>query len=361
MTTQHRIALLGAGIGAQHFNSYLALPDDFAVKIVCDADPDRGQALADQADGATAVTSIDAAIADDDIDVVDICLPPFLHGEVTAKALAAGKHVICEKPVCGSLAEYDRLADQAEASGRLLLPVFQYRYSVGIQKLAHLVATGIAGRPLVAALETHWNRAAAYYDNPWRGRIATELGGAVASHAIHMHDLLTTCLGPVARVFAHTDTRVNDIETEDCAAISLTMANGALVTHSITLGSADELSRMRFCFAELTVQNAGDAPYDPGAEPWRFLPRGDRNPAELDAALARFKPGPTGFDALFADIATALADPGGVTATGFVAAGRQSIELASAIYYSTASHQEVILPIGPDHPAHTGWHQPTGP
>ena len=116
-----------------------------------------------------------------------------------------------------------------------------------------MIAAEVTGKPLIASIETHWNRLPAYYQVPWRGRKATELGGAIISHAIHAHDLLTFTLGPVRRVFARLATRVNPIETEDCAAIVLEMACGALVTSSVTLGAAEELSKFRFCFADLTA------------------------------------------------------------------------------------------------------------
>ena len=166
----HRVAILGGGIGGAHLAGYLTVPERFSVGVICDADEQRARALAENAPGAVVIASIDDTIGRDDIDVIDICLPPFLHGEVAAKALAAGKHVICEKPVCGSLAEYDRLAAQATAAGRLLLPVFQYRYSVALQKLAHLIAADVAGRPLVGALETHWNRPVATTTIPGAAR-----------------------------------------------------------------------------------------------------------------------------------------------------------------------------------------------
>jgi predicted dehydrogenase len=109
---------------------------------------------------------------------------------------------------------------------------------------------------------------------PWRGRKATELGGAMLGHAIHAHDLLTFTLGQVRRVFAKVATRVNPIETEDCAAICLEMESGALVTSSVTLGAAEELSKLRFCFAELTAESPGVPPYRPAEGDWRFVARG---------------------------------------------------------------------------------------
>jgi predicted dehydrogenase len=56
---------------------------------------------------------------------------------------------------------------------------------------------------------------------PWRGTWAGEAGGAILGHAIHAHDLLCRYFGPVAQVQARLATRVNEIETEDCAAVSM--------------------------------------------------------------------------------------------------------------------------------------------
>src|SRR5262249_27344241 len=107
----------------------------------------------------------------------------------------------------------------------------------------------------------------------------------VASHAIHAHDMLTQALGPVASVSARLATLVNPIETEDCAAIILEMTCGALVTSSATLGSAREITRLRFCFAELTAESAL-APYAPGDEPWTFTARRPERQAAIDAIVA---------------------------------------------------------------------------
>jgi predicted dehydrogenase len=130
--------------------------------------------------------SIAEVLADPEVQIVDICLPPSMHVPVACDALAAGKHVIVEKPIAGSVAEADRLAAAAVASGRQVFPVFQYRYGRAFDQLAALDAAGHLGAPRVASLETHWNRKADYYAVPWRGTWAHEMGGAVLSHAIHM-------------------------------------------------------------------------------------------------------------------------------------------------------------------------------
>jgi predicted dehydrogenase len=136
------------------------------------------------------------------------------------------------------------------------------------------------------------------------------------------------------------------------------MASGALVTLSVTLGSAEELTRFRFCFEHLTAENEGKSPYNPGAEPWRFIPRGQRTAAEIDAALQDLQPGPERFAGLFKALAPALDGTAPLPVT--LTEARESLSLASAIYYSAATGQAVDLPLAADHPTYRGWLPWTG-
>jgi predicted dehydrogenase len=352
MTRRYRTAIIGAGIGAQHLDGFLAHPELFEVAVVCDLDRERARGLAAKAPGCGVSDSFDEVLAMADVDVVDICLPPSLHGEAILAALAAGKHVVCEKPLVGSLAEVDEVEQAARAARRMLLPVFQFRFGNGLGKLRRLIDLGLAGTPFVATLETHWNRTAAYYAVAWRGRRASELGGAVLGHAIHAHDLLTVALGPVRRVSARIASRVNPIETEDCAAILFEMASGALVTSSVTLGAAREMSRLRFCFSELTAES-GLEPYRPASEPWTFAARDPAQQATIDGALAAWEPHEEGFARLFALIHRAL--EGSAPPPVTVADARASLELVTAIYHASATGGTVELPLGTDHPGYRGW------
>ncbi len=151
-----------------------------------------------------------------DIEIVDICTPPTLHFPQVMAALAAGKQVICEKPLVGSLAEIDQLAiAEAKTAGRVM-PIFQYRYGNGLQKAKRIIDLGLAGKPYLGTVETAWLRKAAYYSGPWRGRWATELGGVLMGHAIHPHDMFCYLMGPLKSLFGRVATRVNPIEVEDC-------------------------------------------------------------------------------------------------------------------------------------------------
>jgi predicted dehydrogenase len=196
---------------------------------------------------------------DDQIDLVDICLPPHLHAEISIAALDAGKHVICEKPIARSIAE---AGCDRRRRGAIRRPLLSRCSSIPfwpgpLPRWMPWLPKGLTGPPVVASLETHWNRDGDYYAVPWRGTWAGEAGGAILGHAIHAHDLLCRYFGAVASVQAQLGTLVNRIETEDCAAISMRFENGALATSSVTLGAARDETRLRFVFRDLTA-TSGD-------------------------------------------------------------------------------------------------------
>ncbi len=351
MPEPRRVAVLGAGIGSAHVAGFLALPERFVVHAICDRDTARAAPPAEQA-GCLVVADIDAVLSEPAVEIVDICLPPRLPLPVCLAALDAGKHVICEKPLTGSLAEADRISERAAATGRQVFPVFQYRYGPGAAQLRALLEAGLAGKPLVGALEIHWNRPASYYDVDWRGTWAGEQGGAILGHAIHLHDWLTMALGPVESVFAELDTRVNAIEVEDCAALAIRMASGALVTSSVTLGAADDTSRLRLCFEGFTAES-GSLPYAPADGAWRFTARAPFDQAAIDRVLSRVPPQLSGFAGLFEAVADALDGSPGREVT--LRDGRRSLEFVTAVYASARLGRRETLPLAADHPLYASW------
>jgi predicted dehydrogenase len=347
------VGVVGCGIGRAHVAGYRSHPDKFQVVALCDIDEKALAAVGDEFSIARRTRSIDDLLRMEDVDIVDICTPPALHVAQTLAALAAGKEVVCEKPLAGSLAEIDRIiAAEAEAAGRVM-PVFQYRYGNGLQKAKRIIELGIAGKPYLATVETAWRRTAEYYQTPWRGRLATELGGVLLTHAIHSHDLLTYLMGPVASVFARAATRVNPVEVEDCAVASLVMRSGALVSLAATLGSHKEISRLRLCFEHVTFESS-QKPYAPGDEPWQIIPASPGAADRITDALAGHRCVPPRFEGLMDAYYAALTIGGALPVT--LADARQSLELVTALYHSTATRAVVHLPIAPDHPRYNGWH-----
>ena len=352
------VAIAGCGVGRSHVaQGYARYPDKFRVLALCDVDAGRLAAVGDEFGIARRTAAFDQLLRMGDIDIVEICTPPHLHVVQMLAALAAGKEVVCEKPLAGSLGEIDRVIAVEKAAPGRVMPVFQYRFGNGLQKAKRIIDAGVAGLPYLATVETSWKRSADYYATPWRGRWQTELGGVLLSHAIHAHDLLTYLLGQPASVFARTATRVNPIETEDCAVASLVMKSGALVSLAATLGSEREITRLRLCFEHVSFESGG-TPYAPGDDPWAIIPAsldGERRVADI---LAGYRPVKNRFEGLLGAYHAALVT--GSPLPIALADARLATELATALYHSAAIGGAVTLPIGPDHPSYAGWHSIPG-
>jgi predicted dehydrogenase len=346
----HRVAVVGLGIGQMHVWSLRRMKDRFTVAAVCDVDPAKADAAAERT-GADVVTFAEL-LERDDIGIVDLCTPPALHLAQATAALEAGKDVVCEKPLVASLADLDELARVEAATGRSVMPIFQYRFGNGLQKVRSLVDAGLAGRAYTSTVEVAWRRRADYYAVPWRGRWATELGGVLLSQAIHALDMLTYIAGPPSRVFCRVTTRVNDIEVEDCATVSLLMADGSLATVSATLGSPQEVSRHRFHFERFSAES-GTSAYESSADPWDITPDDPEAEAAITAVLSGWTERPEGWWGQlerYADTRDA-----GTTPPVTLADARASLELITALYASARSGTDVELPIPADHPLYAGW------
>ena len=248
MTRTLSVGIVGCGVGRAHINSYRTLPGQFNVRAVCDIDTDKLNQVSEEFGIRQVTTNYLDLCRSQDLDIIDICTPPYQHYQQILDVLSSGKHVICEKPLVSSLKEVDDLRTAEIESGKRVMPILQYRYGHGLQKLKFLVDQGVAGNLYIATVEMAWRRRSDYYAAPWRGKWATELGGTLLNHSIHHLDMLTYIAGPVRNVFARTASLINPIEVEDCGTLSLGMANGSLATLSATLGSAREISRHRFLF-----------------------------------------------------------------------------------------------------------------
>ena len=347
-----RVAVIGCGVGRNHIGrGYRRHPDKFCVQALCDVDAARLQAVGDEFSIPRRTRSFDEILRMDDVDIVDICTPAALHFRQILGALAAGKEVVCEKPLVGSLTEVDKvIAAEKSAAGRVM-PIFQYRFGNGVQQAKRIIELGLAGKSYLATVETAWKRTAEYYRSPWRGRRGTERGGVLLMHAIHNHDLMTWLMGPVASVFAQIATRVNPIEVEDCAVASLVMRNGALVSLAATLGSQREISRLRLCFEHVTFESAL-APYSPGDDPWEVVPASPEAEARIANSLTGYRAVASRYEGQFAAYHAALTS--GAASPVTLSDARTSLELATALYHSAATGLPVTLPITADHPAYKG-------
>lgn len=217
------VALVGAGfMGRMHGEVYGAL-DGANLVLVCDKDLSKAEAVAGP-HGGRSVADFEAVLSDPAIDVVDICLPTDLHADFTVRALSAGKHVICEKPMALSVADADRMVSAAEKSGKRLMIAHCIRFWPEYEALEGLVREKTLGNLLSLNL-TRYGAFPSWSSDNWLADESRAGGGALDMH-IHDTDYASYLLGKPDRVvsFGTRDQRgVSQIFT--------TMTFGKTVVH----------------------------------------------------------------------------------------------------------------------------------
>ncbi|WP_148053238.1 hypothetical protein [Pseudomonas frederiksbergensis] len=132
------------------------------------------------------------------------------------------------------------------------------------------------------------------------------------------------------------------------APISIAMQNGSVANLSVPLGAAEELSRLRFVFSDMTVESRSTHPYKPGEDFWYFKGKSSEIDQAIATALEDFIPGEEWFAGEFALVYASLTKNRPTPVTLDVA--RQSLELITAIYHSAETGTVVTLPILSSHP-----------
>ncbi|PWJ06276.1 oxidoreductase [Streptomyces sp. NWU49] len=361
---RRRVAVVGTGavVGGGHLPALRAHADRTELVAAVDVDRERLDAFrAVAGEGVAAFTSVSAMLDAVRPDLVLIGTPPSLHREQTVAALKAGAWVLCEKPLCLSLAEYDEIAAAEEASGAYASVVLQHRYGSGAVHARALIASGELGAPLVAHCQTTWHRDAAYYTVPWRGRWATEGGGPTMGHGIHQYDLLLHLLGEWAEVRAMAARLVHDTESEDVSTALVRFSNGALATVVNSVLSPDEVSRVRVDCADATVELTHL--YGHGNDDWSYTPAPHVPAGRAAAWRTPAHDVPSSHTAQLGALLDAY--DAGTRPPGSGRQARGTLEFAAALYKAAFTGRPVrageIVPGDPFHAAMHGGHPDWAP
>ncbi len=173
-------------------------------------------------------TDIARAVHDPAVDAVLVLTPANAHLAVAEAAFAAGKHVLCEKPLAASFADAEHLVAAGRRANRRLGVVLQMRFRPGSRRLHQVLRTGELGEVQAAAMSVPWWRPQSYYDQPGRGTRAQDGGGVLITQAIHTLDLFRWLLGIAAIDAAQVRcTALHRMETEDYASALVRLGNGA--------------------------------------------------------------------------------------------------------------------------------------
>ena len=263
-------AVIGTGfIGTVHVEQLRRIGVD--VRGVLGSTPERGAQRAAALSVRRAYRSLDEILADDAIDVVHVTSPNHLHVPQAAAILAAGKHVVCEKPLAMTAAESAGLVEQARASGLVNAVNFNIRFYPLHQHVRERVAAGDLGE--IRFVTGHYFQDWLLHDTDWNWRLDPDRGGAlraVGDIGSHWLDLMAFVTGqPIVSVMADlatfvtarqeptgpvetfsTDRSANTVTrpmgTEDVATLLLRFANGARGSVAVSQVSAGRKNSLQW-------------------------------------------------------------------------------------------------------------------
>jgi UDP-N-acetyl-2-amino-2-deoxyglucuronate dehydrogenase len=217
-----------AGVHAQAINAV----EGARLVGVVSRSAERGAEFASRHGAEVVTATVEEMVARSDVDVVCVTTPSGAHLEPTLAAIAAGKHLVVEKPLEINVARIDTMLAAATAAGVQIMPIFQNRFSAGAIAVKQAVEAGRFGRMTLASCYVKWWRAETYYTgSPWKGTRQMDGGGATMNQAIHGVDLLQWLAGQPEQVMAMKTRRVHlGIEVEDTATAVVQFAGGALGT-----------------------------------------------------------------------------------------------------------------------------------
>ncbi|HRI81379.1 MAG TPA: Gfo/Idh/MocA family oxidoreductase [Opitutaceae bacterium] len=331
MKTYRAVIVGTGGISDAHVRATEATSGRVQLVAACDIDATRARTFCERFKIPAAHTDYATMLREERPDIVLIAAPPGLHADMSIAAMEAGAWVLCEKPLCASLAEFDRIAAAEQRTGRRTACVFQMRFASSNVHVRSLLQQGAFGRPLVAVCHTLWYRDEAYYAVPWRGKWKTELGGPTMSQGIHSMDHLLHLLGDWTEVRAVAETLHHAIEVEDVSMAHVKFANGARASIINSTLCPRQETYLRIDCEQATVELTHLYAYQ--KENWRLTPAVPGTAETMQTAWNNFPPdvGSTHgaqLNALVADM-----DAGAVPLTSGAEA-RRTLEFLAALYKS---------------------------
>lgn len=228
------LAFLGCGFATRLHSRTLKRLDVPPIRFYASRRMERAQEYSDRHGGAGAFGSYEAALADSRVQVALVATPPGSHLELTLAALAAGKHVILEKPPLLRSADFEAVERAAAAAGRRVMVAENYFYKPMAEALRALLAATEIGRPLILHVSALKEQPT---DGDWREREETAGGGALFEGGIHWVSFMANLGLPVERVHGF---RAGDSEGPERTTVAVfEYAGGAVGTlhHSWEVGS----------------------------------------------------------------------------------------------------------------------------
>ena len=233
-----RLALLGCGaISEWHL---LGLKDVADIEVVATIDVDAARAAATaKASGARAFSSLDVALRDGDFDAVDIMLPHHLHETAAVRCLAAGKHVLLEKPMAPTLEACERILAAARAAGTVFLVAENAQYWPEVLIAKRALDAGAIGEVVTARAALFFPPMQEFYGaGNWRFEHAASGGGVSIDTGSHYLRPLRMWLGEIEEVVAAMERPYERMQGESLARALLRFRSGVVASFDLLLTPA---------------------------------------------------------------------------------------------------------------------------
>jgi UDP-N-acetyl-2-amino-2-deoxyglucuronate dehydrogenase len=240
MSKKIRFAIVGCGRIAQRHAEHINR--NGVLVAVCDIENRKADALAEEYN-AQAFNNLDEMLIFiiGKVDVVSICSPNGLHHQHSIKALNAGFHVLCEKPLAINVHDCGEMIKAAEKANKRLFAIKQNRFNPPVNAVKLAIDQGRLGRIYSVQLSCFWNRNNDYYHNSWKGTKDLD-GGTLYTQFSHFVDLLYWLVGDIRNANAFTGNYAHKgiIEFEDTGVVALEFYNGAIGTINYTVNSFEK-------------------------------------------------------------------------------------------------------------------------
>jgi predicted dehydrogenase len=220
----HRIGIIGCGwIAPFHIAALRKLGHAAEIRWVADPDLARARTIAVEA-GARAIPEYNAGLQE--IDCAFVLVPHHLHEKVTVDCLRAGCHVLLEKPISTTLAEADRMIEEAPLTGRAFMVARPHRYKKSFRFFKQIIESGRYGNLIM--LDSLIDDSVEGYLAGWMTHKSTLGGGCLFSAGGHQLDIMLWLKGDVQTAYMVGSRSRVPMEGEDSAACILKFKNGSI-------------------------------------------------------------------------------------------------------------------------------------
>jgi UDP-N-acetyl-2-amino-2-deoxyglucuronate dehydrogenase len=272
------IGVVGAGAaGTEHAEVY-SRASRARIVAIADEDLSKAERLHRRYGSDLVVADHREVLRHPDVSVVSICTPPSTHAQIALDAIAAGKHVLCEKPFTISSAQAHAVQRAASLQPSLCVScVFQHRDDPAVARARWLIDSGRLGAVGSAHFAVYVHRTTGYFTDD-KGTYQREGGGALAVQGIHLLDLLIWLLGDAETCSAATEHALHEIEVEDTFAGWVRLARGCLATIDCSTAASRDTYRIDVIGSDASLTLS----LQPGwARAWKLAVSSSSHPATL--------------------------------------------------------------------------------